>query len=300
MNLREFSKLLSEKNVIISDGATGTNLIQRGLEQGVTVENWVIEKPEKIKKLHLDFIEAGAEIILTSTFGASEVRLEQSVLKDMYEQVNHAAVALAKEATNNTEVLVAGSIGPLGKMLKPFGPLGIREAECYYARQAAVLYASGVDIIVIETQFDLNEAKAAINGVKSSCDQALVCSFSFDRGVKTMMGVSPSSFAKEMEGLGISSIGINCGKSLDDNLNALNELSKATDLPVWFKPNAGLPHLDISGKPKYDITPEQMAKNIPAWIDAGARIIGGCCGTTPKHLKAIANIVNTSRQVYVP
>ena len=300
MNLREFSKLLSEKNVIISDGATGTNLIQRGLEQGVTVENWVIEKPEKIKKLHLDFMEAGAEIILTSTFGASEVRLNQSGLKDMYKQVNHAAVVLAKEATKNTQVLIAGSIGPLGIMLKPFGPLGIREAECYYARQAAVLYASGVDIIVIETQFDLNEAKAAINGVKSSCDQALVCSFSFDRGVKTMMGVSPSSFAKEMEGLGISSIGINCGKSLDDNFNALNELSKATDLPVWFKPNAGLPHLDISGKPKYDITPEQMAKNIPAWIDAGARIIGGCCGTTPKHLKAIANIVNTSRQVYVP
>ena len=295
MNLHEFSDLLSEKNVIISDGATGTNLIQRGLEQGVTVENWVIEKPEKIKKLHLDFIEAGAEIILTSTFGASEVRLEQSGLMDMYEQVNQAAVALAKEAAKNTQVLVAGSIGPLGKMLKPFGPLETSEAECYYARQADALCAGGIDIIVIETQFDLNEAKAAINGVRSSCDQALVCSFSFDRGVKTMMGVGPSSFAKEMESLGISAIGINCGKSLDDNFKALNELSKATNLPVWFKPNAGLPHLDKSGKPKYDITPEQMAKNIPAWIDAGARIIGGCCGTTPKHLKAIANIVNTSR-----
>jgi len=295
MNFHEFSELLSKNNVIISDGATGTNLIQRGLEQGITAEIWVIEKPEKIKKLHLDFIEAGAEIILTSTFGASEFRLEQSGLKDMYEQVNHTAVALAKEATNNTEVLVAGSIGPLGEMLKPFGPLDIREAECYYARQAAILCTAGVDIVVIETQFDLIEAKAAINGVKSSCDQALVCSFSFDRGVKTMMGVSPSSFAKEMEGLGISAIGINCGKSLDDNFKALNELSKATDLPIWFKPNAGLPYLDKSGKPKYDITPEQMANNIPAWIDARARIIGGCCGTTPEHLKAIANIINTSR-----
>jgi 5-methyltetrahydrofolate--homocysteine methyltransferase len=295
MNLHEFSDLLSDKKVIISDGATGTNLIQRGLGQGETGEKWVLEKPEMIKKLHLDFIEAGAEIILTSTFGASEVRLEQSGLKDMYEQVNHAAVTLAKEATNNTEVLVAGSIGPLGQMLKPFGPLEIKEAERYYARQAVVLCTSGVDIIIIETQYDLNEAKAAINGVKSSCDQALVCSFSFDKGVKTMMGVSPSSFAKEMESLGISAIGINCGKSLDDNFNALNELSNATDLPVWFKPNAGLPHLDKSGKPKYDITPEQMAKNIPSWIDAGARIIGGCCGTSPKHLKAITSIVNTLR-----
>lgn len=295
MNLIEFSDLLIEKKVIISDGATGSNLIQRGLEQGETVEKWVLENPEIIMELHLDFIEAGAEIILTSTFGASEVRLEQSGLKGMYEQINHTAVALAKETAKNTQILVAGSIGPLGQMLKPFGPLEIREAEGYYARQAAVICAAGADIIVIETQFDLIEAKAAISGVKSSCDQALVCSFSFDRGVKTMMGVSPSSFAKEMEDLGISAIGINCGKSLNDNFMALNELANATNLPIWFKPNAGLPYLDKSGKPKYDITPEQMAKNIPAWINAGARIIGGCCGTTPEHLKAIANIINTSR-----
>ena len=108
-----------------------------------------------------------------------------------------------------------------------------------------------------------------------------------------MMGVGPSSFAKEMEGLGISAIGINCGKSLDDNYIILNELSNATDIPIWFKPNAGLPHLDKSGQAAYDITPEQMAKNIPNWINAGARIIGGCCGTTPEHLKAMANIINT-------
>jgi len=281
--------------VNISDGATGTNLIQRGLEQGVTAENWVLEKPEKIKNLYLDFIKAGSEIILTSTFGASEIRLEQSGLRSKYQQVNQVAVTLAKEATKNTDVLVAGSIGPLGQMLEPFGTLEISEAEGYYARQAAVLCTSGVDIIVIETQFDLNEAIAAISGVKSTCDQALVCSFSFDRGVKTMMGVGPSSFAKEMEGLGISAIGINCGKSLDDNYIALSELSNATDIPIWFKPNAGLPHLDKSSQPAYDISPEKMAKNIPNWINAGARIIGGCCGTTPEHLKAMANIIKTSR-----
>jgi len=295
MDLLEFSDFIIEKKVIVSDGATGTNLIQRGLEQGVTAENWVLEKPEKIKNLYLDFIKAGSEIILTSTFGASEIRLEQSGLRSKYQQVNQVAVTLAKEATKNTDVLVAGSIGPLGQMLEPFGTLEISEAEGYYARQAAVLCTSGVDIIVIETQFDLNEAIAAISGVKSTCDQALVCSFSFDRGVKTMMGVGPSSFAKEMEGLGISAIGINCGKSLDDNYIALSELSNATDIPIWFKPNAGLPHLDKSGQPAYDISPEQMAKNIPNWINAGARIIGGCCGTTPEHLKAMANIIKTSR-----
>ena len=295
MNLLEFSELLSEKNVIISDGATGTNLIQRGLEQGVTSENWVLEKPEKIKKLHLDFIEAGSEIILTSTFGASELRLELSGLKDNYEKVNQTAVTLAKEATKHTSALVAGSIGPLGQMLTPYGTLAFSEAEGYYARQAVALCTSGANIIVIETQFDLNEAKVAISGVKSACDQPIVCSFSFDRGVKTMMGVGPSSFAKEMDGLGISAIGINCGKSLDDNYIVLNELSNATNIPIWFKPNAGLPHLDKSGQPAYDITPEQMANNVPEWIAAGARIIGGCCGTTPEHLKAMATIIKTSR-----
>jgi 5-methyltetrahydrofolate--homocysteine methyltransferase len=262
MNSHEFSNLLFEKKIIIADGATGTNLIQRGLERGVTAENWVIDNPEKIKRLHLDFIEAGAEIILTSTFGGSEIRLEQSSLRDEYKQINHAAVTLAKEAVKNTSVLVAGSIGPLGQMLKPFGTLEIREAENYYARQAAALCAAGVDIIVIETQFDLIEAKAAINGVKFSCQQALV---------------------------------INCGKSLDDNFNALKELSNATEAPIWFKPNAGLPHLDDSGEPTYDITPDQMAENAAAWIEAGARIIGGCCGTTPEHLKAVANVVTALR-----
>ena len=295
MNSHEFSDLLSKKKIVVADGATGTNLIQRGLERGVTAEDWVIDNPEKIKKLHLDFIEAGAEIILTSTFGGSEIRLEQSGLRDKYEQVNHAAVTLAKEAVKNTRVLIAGSMGPLGQMIKPLGTLEIRKAESYYARQASALCAAGVDIIVIETQFDLTEAKAAINGVKSSCQQALVCSFSFDRGVKTMMGVSPSSFVKEVGGLGLSAIGINCGKSLNDNSNALKELSNSTEIPIWFKPNAGLPHLDEDGNPTYDITPDQMAENVAAWIESGARIIGGCCGTTPEHLKAIANVVSALR-----
>jgi len=295
MNSHEFSDLLSKKKIIVADGATGTNLFQRGLERGVTAEDWVIDNPEKIKKLHLDFIEAGAEIILTSTFGGSEIRLEQSGLRDKYEQVNHAAVTLAKEAVKNTRVLIAGSMGPLGQMIKPLGTLEIRKAESYYARQASVLCAAGVDIIVIETQFDLTEAKAAINGVKSSCQQALVCSFSFDRGVKTMMGVSPSSFVKEVGGLGLSAIGINCGKSLNDNSNAHKELSNSTEIPIWFKPNAGLPHLDEDGNPTYDITPGQMAENVASWIESGARIIGGCCGTTPEHLKAIANVVSALR-----
>ncbi|MDO9546731.1 MAG: homocysteine S-methyltransferase family protein [Pelolinea sp.] len=288
MNSKEFSNLLLKNKFLVSDGATGSNLIQRGLERGSSAEHWVLEHPEKIKQLHMDFIDAGAEIILTSTFGASEIRLTQSGLEENFMLINKNAVSLAKEAIKNSNVLVAGSIGPLGQMLKPFGILDFQEAEDQYAKQADILSCSGVDIIVIETQFDLNEAKAAISGVRSVCDIALICSFSFDRGVKTMMGVSPTTFFEEMKEMELSAFGINCGKSLQDNLEALKELADATDAPVWFKPNAGLPKIDAYGNPEYDVSPGKMAENVATWIEAGASIIGGCCGTTPDHLKAIS------------
>ena len=295
MNSTEFSELLKERKIIIADGATGTNLMLRGLERGATIEQWVIEHPDKIENLHKDFIKAGAEIILTATFGGSEIHLERSGLKEKFSRINRLAVHIAKEATKNTRVLVAGSIGPLGQMLKPLGTLEYKDAEIYYSNQAAALTSAGVDLIVIETQFDMNEAKAAINGVKSSSNEALVCSFSFDRGTKTMMGVSPSSFAKEVEDFELSAIGINCGKSLNDNFLALQELASTTEKPIWFKPNAGLPHLDASGAPTYNITPNQMAEKVGIWIEIGCRIIGGCCGTTPDHLKVIAEAVKTLR-----
>jgi 5-methyltetrahydrofolate--homocysteine methyltransferase len=292
MNANDFSTILKEKNLLVSDGATGTNLIQRGLPQGMTAEEWVLDNPEKILQLHTDFINAGSDIILTSTFGGSRIRLEQSSLADRFIDVNSDAVAIAKEASKNTSVLIAGSIGPLGHMLKPLGPLDAKDAEIYYRDQANVLVESNVDILLIETQFDLAEALIGVNAALSAGNLPVICSFSFDRGTKTMMGVSPSKFAQEIGKTGVASLGINCGKSLEDNLNALKELADATDLPVWFKPNAGLPKLTNDGKPVYDVTPEIMASHVESWIESGARIIGGCCGTSPDHLSAIAEIVH--------
>ena len=287
--------LLKTRQILISDGATGTNLIQRGLPRGKTAEDWVLEKPDEILKLNHDFIKAGSDIILTSTFGASKIRLEQSGLADRFEAINSQAAALAKEAVRNSGVLVAGSLGPLGHILKPLGHLEEDEAEQYYEDQSRVLSDSGVDLLLVETQFDLCEASAAVKGALSASDLPVICSFSFDRGTRTMMGVSPKQFADEMNTSGISVIGINCGKSLDDNHLALIELADATELPIWFKPNAGLPKLDENGQPFYDISPEKMADYIGGWIDAGAMIVGGCCGTSPDHLKAIAGEVDRYR-----
>lgn len=287
--------LLKTRQILISDGATGTNLIQRGLPRGKTAEDWVLEKPDEILKLNHDFIKAGSDIILTSTFGASKIRLEQSGLADRFEAINSQAAALAKEAVRNSGVLVAGSLGPLGHILKPLGHLEEDEAEQYYEDQSRVLSDSGVDLLLVETQFDLCEASAAVKGALSASDLPVICSFSFDRGTRTMMGVSPKQFADEMNTSGISVIGINCGKSLDDNHLALKELADATELPTWFKPNAGLPKLDENGQPFYDISPEKMADYVGGWIDAGAMIVGGCCGTSPDHLKAIAGEVDRYR-----
>ena len=290
-----FEQMLADKKFLVSDGATGTNLMQRGLPQGVTAENWVLHNPEAISGLYRDFVQAGSDVILTCTFGASRLRLEAAGLADRFTAVNTEAVRLAKAETAAGGALVAGSLGPLGQMLKPLGLLDETDAEAAYREQAEALAAAGVDLLVVETQFDLSEALAAVRGAKTACSLPLIVSFSYDRGTRTMMGVSPAKFAQAMRGMGLAAVGINCGKSLEDNLAALKELADASDLPIWFKPNAGLPSLDENGRPIYDVTPEDMASRVAEWAAAGARIMGGCCGTSPAHLKAIFDQVRLLR-----
>ncbi len=290
-----FSDFLAEKKLLVSDGATGSNLIQRGLPQGKTGEDWVLHNPSGISALHQDFVTAGSDIILTCTFGASRPRLEAAGLVDQFEDVNRTAVSLAREVAQGNGALVAASLGPLGQMLAPLGPLGEKEAEEHYREQAALLDEAGADLLVIETQFDLIEANAAVRGVQAVSQLPLIVSFSFDRGTRSMMGVNPAKFAQSMQDKGLAALGINCGKSLEDNLNALKELVGVTDLPIWFKPNAGLPALNAQGLPVYDVSPQEMAAHVGNWLEAGARIIGGCCGTSPDHLRAIAHQVELLR-----
>lgn len=183
---------------------------------------------------------------------------------------------------------MGGSLGPLGEMLEPMGSLGVEAAEAEYAAQARLLVEAGVDLLVIETQFDLNEAAAALRAVRAFSDLPVVVSFSFDRGTRSMMGVKPAQMAQALNDAGATALGINCGRSLEDNLKALIELRAATSLPVWFKPNAGLPQTAPDGKTVYTVTPEAMGAAVPGWLEAGAALLGGCCGTSPEHLDAIA------------
>jgi len=280
--------MINSKKHLVSDGATGTNLIARGLPSGITAETWVLEQPEKIVQLHQDFISAGSDIILTSTFNGSSIRLKGTSLDGKIGLVNRKAVELARKAADGTEIFVAGSLGPLGQLMKPYGPLSPEEVRKAYQEQALFISESGADLLVVETQFDLGEVKAAIEGVRSVSELPLVVSLSYDRGKRTMMGVSPAQAARELENMPVDLIGINCGRSLDENTQNLVELRQATAKPVWFKPNAGLPRVDGQGNTVYDTTPQMMADYVPKWLEAGAQIIGGCCGTSPEHLREIA------------
>lgn len=291
----KFLHQIQTGKILLADGATGSNLQQRGLPNGKPGELWVLEKPDEIVRLETDFIHAGADIILTCTFGASRLHLSQMGLANESERINRTAVALARKAAASSGVLVGGSIGPIGQMLEPYGTLSAQDAEIAFSEQAHWLGDGGVDIIVIETQFDLGEAEAAVRAVRSVTALPLVCSFSYDRGTKTMMGVSPEKAARALNDSGVDLLGINCGRSLDDNLKALRELREATALPIWFKPNAGLPVVDENGNAVYQTTPQQMAENVQDWIAAGAQVIGGCCGTSPDHLAAIAQVVRTNQ-----
>jgi len=252
---------LSGKGVLVADGATGTMLQAAGLTEGTAPESWNLTHPEKILDLHRAYLDAGSQIILTNSFGGSRFRLGKKGLQDKVHEVNRAAAALAKEAAGQ-EAFVAGSMGPTGELMKPLGTLSYVVALEAFAEQAEALAEGGADAILVETMSDLNEAKAAIVGAKQATDLPILCTLSFDTQRHTMMGVNPRRAAKEMWPLG-------------------------PEATLMAKPNAGLPRL-VDGQAVYDIAPQVMAEYALRYAELGAKIIGGCCGSTPAHIKAMA------------
>jgi 5-methyltetrahydrofolate--homocysteine methyltransferase len=292
-----FLERLQAGETLVADGATGTNLQKVGLKAGVPPEAWVIEQPEKILALEKAFVEAGADIILTCTFGGTCLRLKDSPYAGRVAEVNRRAVETARQATQaHPDVLVAGSMGPVGGLLKPYGPLTLEEVTVAYLEQAQALTGAGVDLLVIETQFSLEEAKAALKAARQAGELPVVISFSFDRGTRTMMGVKPSQVVQTFQPLGVAAIGANCGTTLENMEAIVKEYSAmAAGLVIWAKPNAGLPVLGDDGAATYNVTPEQMGEYANRYIQAGARIVGGCCGSTPAHVAAIAGAVKKAK-----
>ena len=290
----QFLERLQAGEVLVADGATGTNLQAAGLKPGASPEEWVFDHPERIVNLHRSFVEAGSDIILTDTFGGTYLRLKDSKYADRAAELNRQAVTLAREAASaRAGVMVGGSLGPIGLLLEPFGPLKVGEAMTAFADQAQALADGGADLLVIETHFALDEAKAAVEAARRVTSLPIVISFSYDRGVRTMMGVSPTQVAWTFKVLGVAAIGANCGTTLENMEKIVQEYAAAdSNLFVWAKPNAGLPTVDAAtGKSVYNVTPEQMGEYARRYVQAGARIVGGCCGSSPAHVAAMARAV---------
>jgi len=281
-----FTGRLAQRGVLIADGATGTNYQTMGMEPGLAPEEWLFQAPERVVELHRAFVDAGADIVLTCTFGATPLRLTEGPLAGRAREVNLRAAELAREGAGNN--LVAGSLGPTGQLIEPYGLLNREAAVAAYAEQAGALTEGGVDLLVLETIFAVEEAVWAVEGIQSASSLPLVVSFSFDMGTRTMMGLSPTDAVTAVVPLGLAAVGTNCGRSLQDaDLVVTEILAAAGDVPVWVKPNAGVPKV-VGSEVVYEAGPEMLAEHVAGYVELGVRIVGGCCGSTPEHVAAIA------------
>jgi len=287
--MNKFLQLLETRQVLLADGATGTNLHNMGLKPGIPTEDLVMDDPGMLLELAKSFVKAGADIILTCTFGGTRLRMKESKYVDRVSEINFRAAGLARQAAAGEEdVLVAGSMGPTGQLMKPYGPLSAEEVYASFKEQASALVKGGVDLLVLETHFAYDEADAAFRAARDVSDLPIVISFSYDRGTRTMMGVKPADMIRHYHEMGATLVGANCGTTLENMEKVAQEYAQAEPgFPLWIKPNAGLPRMEGEST-VFNVSPEQMAGFASKYIALGARVVGGCCGSTPAHIAAMA------------
>lgn len=291
-----FTHLLATRPWLLADGATGSNLFDVGLQSGDAPELWNTAHPDRIATLHRSFVEAGADIILTNSFGGTAYRLKLHQAQDRVAELNEAAARIAREVADASgrEVAVAGSMGPTGEIMEPIGTLSFESARDAFAAQARSLAAGGVDVLWIETMSSREEVEAAVAGA-ATVGLPIVCTLSFDTNGRTMMGLSPSDFAALEKTLlpRLAACGTNCGVGASEVVACIHNLATATgpDVVLVAKGNCGIPQY-VDGAICYNGTPELMAVYARMALDAGARIIGGCCGTSPKHLRAMRDALD--------
>jgi len=269
------------KGPLISDGAWGTQLQARGLEPGAAPDTWNLTHPERVEAVARSYVEAGSQVILTNTFRANAIAMEGDL-----EAVNRAGVAISRRAAAG-RALVFASIGPTGKMLMA-GEIGPEQAQAAFAAQAAALAGAGADALLVETMSDIEEARLAVAAARDT-GLPVIVSFAFDSGKnkdRTMMGATPEAVAAAMVEAGADAVGANCGVGVEYAAALCRRLHAASDLPLWIKPNAGLPRMEGTAI-RYDVPAEAFAAHYAALRDAGASFVGGCCGSTPDFIRAL-------------
>lgn len=287
--MNNFLRILKEKNHILADGATGTNLFAMGLETGDPPEPWNVNHVDRIRALHQGFVDAGSDLFLTNSFGGTSYRLKLHKFESRVFELNKASGIIAREVADNTDrlVIVAGAMGPTGEMIEPLGLMTPAEATNAFKAQAEGLVEGGVDVLWLETMYSMEELEAALDAVK---DFGLpVCAtMSFDTAGKTMMGVTPSNLALRAKDLNLTGFGANCGVGASDLLATINDINQnvGPDTVVISKANCGIPEFH-DGSIVYSGTEELMAGYVQIAMNSGAKIIGGCCGTSFDHVRAM-------------
>jgi len=296
--MQPFRERLARPGVLLADGAIGTLLLQRGLKAGECPERMSLERTEVLEEIARSYLEAGAEILQTNTFGGSPLKLAAYGLDGRTEEVNARAVAAVRRAVGD-RAYVCGSCGPSGRILEPYGDASAELVSDSFRRQMKALIAEGVDLICVETMTDLSEAVLAVRAARSLSASVPVCAtMTFDstpRGFFTIMGTSIEQAAGGLDGAGADIIGSNCGNGIENMISIAREFLKHTTLPILIQSNAGIPKLK-DGVPVFPESPEFMAEKGRAMAAMGVKILGGCCGTTPGHIAAMRRMIDASRR----
>jgi len=300
MAKQKITDVLKTGKILVSDGAWGTFLYQKGLPAGDCPDEWSLTRYNEVKEIARSYINAGADMVETNSFGANRFKLQHFGLQDKAAEINEAAARASREAAGDDKYVIA-SVGPTGKMLL-MGDVTEEEFYDCFREQAVALEKGGADAVCIETMSDADEAVQAIKAAKDNTNLEVIATFTFDKTLqgdyRTMMGLSPSEAIRAAIDAGADVIGTNCGNGMERMIDIVKEIR--ADFPDTFilvHANAGLPVL-VDGADTFPETPEIMATFVPALIEAGANIVGGCCGTTPAHIKAIKEISDITPQTY--
>lgn len=288
MTKDEFQKLTM--NVVLLDGATGSNLMAKGMPRGVCTEAWVIEHKYVIQELQRAYVNAGSQIIYAPTFGGNRMSLSQHGLEDRIEEINHTLVSYAREAADG-RAYVAGDITTTGKILSGNDDYTYDMAFENYCEQIRYLADAGVDCLIAETMINIDETLAAVDAANSVCSLPILCTMTVEADGSIFSGGNAIEAAVALEGAGASAVGINCSVGPDQLVSVVRNIRENISIPVIAKPNAGMPFIDDQGNATYSMGPEDFARHVKVLVENGAGLVGGCCGTTPEYIRKTAEIL---------
>lgn len=288
MTKNDFKELT--KNPLLLDGATGSNLMAAGMPRGVCTETWILKHRDILKELQQSYVNAGSRVLYAPTFGANRMNLSLHHLEEHIKEMNDALVSLARESAKDM-AFVAGDITTTGKMMEPAGDLTYETAFEVYKEQISYLSQAGVDFIIAETMINIEETLAAVDAASQVCDLPVLCSMTVEADGSIFSGGNAVEAALVLESAGASAVGINCSVGPDQLVSVVRNIKEAVSIPVIAKPNAGMPVIDDKGNAVYSMGAAEFAKHMKVLVENGASIIGGCCGTTPEYIKAVAEIL---------